>query len=576
MLRLFNRSKFALLAVMSSACLLSACIEPAPPSTPPSQDTAARFLQQATFGANQADVDRLVALGWEGWLNEQFAMPVGETSPTGSHYDYWVRRGKPNCDTCDVPDYEVLQSSFWYQTLEGKDQLRQRVAFALSELFVVSAAASGELFDYSEAMASFHDVLLANSFGNFKVLLEKVSTHPAMAAMLSHRQNDKENAATGRVPDENFSRELMQLFTIGKWMLNEDGTRKKDANGNDIPTYDQNDIMGMAKTMSGWSWSGSDTSEERWFGYTITSGPETGANPRVWYEPLQPYANHHSTSEKTILDDGRGGGRVTIPANTGAAASMDIALTTLFNHPNMGPFIATHLIKSLVTSNPSPAYIGRVAAVFASNKNGIRGDMQAVVRAVLFDAEATDPANLSNPNWGKLREPVVRVANVLRAFSFKSASGRYPIFSAQGDKYHGQNPWLAPTVFNFFYPDYQPPGEMSAQNLVGPEFQIFNEVTSAGYVNYINEGLTFNFSGDSAGNPINPDYSAELAVAGNTTALVTRIAALLSAGNLSSDTRAGIQQAIEAMPSATNTDKLNRVKTAILLVMASPDYLVQK
>ncbi|MCH2222462.1 MAG: DUF1800 family protein, partial [Dechloromonas sp.] len=248
------------------------------------------------------------------------------------------------------------------------------------------------------AAASFLDTLSQHAFGNFRDLLEAVTLHPAMGTYLSHLGNDKENTATGRMPDENYAREVMQLFTIGLWELNEDGTRRQQ-NGQDIPTYGQPEVMGMAKVFTGWSWAGPDTNEGRWLGWV------NGVQTQPWDQPMQPYPQHHSTSEKRIL---RG---VVIPAGTGPRESLEIALDTLFNHPNVGPFIGRQLIQRLVTSNPSPAYIARVARAFNNNGAGVRGDMKAVIRAVLLDPEARDAAKLADGNWGKLREPVVRVAN---------------------------------------------------------------------------------------------------------------------------------------------------------------------
>jgi uncharacterized protein (DUF1800 family) len=317
--------------------------------------------------------------------------------------------------------------------------------------------------------------------------------------------------------------------------------------------------------MSGWSWNGDDASETRWNGFTLPSGED----PRAWNLAMQPYANHHSSSEKRIVRV------VVIPAGSDAATSMKVALDTLFNHPNTGPFIATHLIKRLVTSNPSPAYVGRVASVFTANKDGTRGDLRAVVRAVLFDPEAYDPANVTKPTWGKLREPLVRIANVLRAFNSRSGWGIYRIgFAAPGDYNYGQNPWMSPTVFNYFSPDHQPLGELSTQNLTAPEFQIFDESTSAGSVNFITTGITFGFG--AAESPISPNYAAEIALANNATALVDRVALLLNAGYLSAETKTSIEEAVNSVAINSSSWQLRRVKIAIALVAASPDYLVQK
>lgn len=562
MARSFRQTGLSLITVIGLSLGLSACIEPGPPVDPPTQATASRFLQQATFGSSKADIDHLVSVGWEAWMTEQFTKPI-----TDSHFLYVERGGEPSCDTCDVSGFEAVTSSFWYQAVEGEDQLRQRVAFALSELFVVSAAFSTELIDDPLSLAAYHDMLLQNAFGNFRDILDKVAKHPTMGAMLSHKQNDKDDPSIGRLPDENFAREIMQLFTIGKWMLNSDGTRMKDANGKDIPAYNMNDIMGMAKAMTGWSFGGNDTSEGRWRGDSLPSGEWT----RVYNSPMQPYESHHSTSEKRIVNG------VVIPAGTNAETSMQTLLDTLFMHPNTPPFIATQLIKRLVTSNPSPAFVDRVAAVFISDKNGVRGNMQAVVRAILFDPEAYDPNKLSDPTWGKLREPIIRITNYARAFNARSGWGTYKIKLANPGEYnYGQIPWQAQTVFNFFSPDYQPPGALANQDLTAPEFQIFNESTSAGYLNILDD-IALDKLSTKTSNPIVPNYSAELALADNPSAMLDRIALLLNGGYLSDESRTDIVRAMNDITATQYSDwKLRRVKIAVLLMMASPDYLIQK
>jgi len=561
MTRSFRQTGLSLITAIGLSLSLSACIEPGPPVDPPTQATASRFLQQSTFGSSKADIDHLVSVGWEAWMTEQFTMPI-----TDSHYEYVERGGEPFCETCDVSGFEAVTSSFWYQAVEGDDQLRQRVAFALSELFVVSAAFSTELIDDPLSLAAYHDMLLQNAFGNFRDILDKVAKHPTMGAMLSHKQNDKDDPSIGRLPDENFAREIMQLFTIGKWMLNSDGTRMKDGDGNDIPAYNMNDIMGMAKAMTGWSFGGSDTSDGRWRGDSL--GAEW---TRVYNIPMQPYESHHSTSEKRIVNG------VVIPAGTNAETSMQTLLDTLFMHPNTPPFIATQLIKRLVTSNPSPAFIDRVSAVFISDKNGVRGNMQAVVRAILFDPEAYDSSKLTDPTWGKLREPIIRITNYLRAFNARSGWGTYKVKPAYPGVYnYGQIPWQAQTVFNFFSPDYQPPGALANQDLTAPEFQIFNESTSAGYLNILDDIVNANLSIKTS-NPIVPNYAAELALADNPSAMLDRMALLLNGGYLSDESRTDIIRAMNDITSTQYADwKLRRVKIAVLLMMASPDYLIQK
>jgi uncharacterized protein (DUF1800 family) len=545
---------------LAAMTALSGCYEPTAPTDTLTQETASRFLHQATFGATQADIDHLMAVGYEAWMTEQFA-----EAPSDSYWEYVDRRGPPACTLCNSQPLDAVQEAFWYQVVEGKAQLRQRVAFALAELFVVSGTANSTLYEQELSIAAFQQMLQDNSFSNFRVLLEKVSLHPAMGVFLSHRQNDKEDPTTGRLPDENFARELMQLFTIGKWQLYNDGTRMKDANGNDIPTYTQADIMGMAKVFTGWSWGGDDKSENRWQGFSI--GAE---DTRTWNLQMQPYYNHASTSEKAILNG------VVIPANTSPEQSVQIALDTLFNHQNTAPFVATHLIKRLVTSNPSPAYVARVANVFLHNDKGERGDMKAVVRAVLFDPEARDVTKLNEPTWGKLREPVIRLANYFRAFNVRSPSRVYYLGPLNTTPYDvAQTPWMAPSVFNFFMPDHMPPGEIANNGLTAPEFQILDEATAPGYANFMQRGIE-NYFGYFQTNEYKPDYSKEVAVAGDAAALVTRLALMLNGGYVSAESRAQMESAINSINGTTADGKLRRVRTAIVLMLASPDYLIQK
>lgn len=554
---LFQR--LVLATTLSGLTLLSGCNEPVAPQETLTQQSASRFLHQATFGATQEDIDHLMSVGYENWINEQFT-----ETPSDTYWDYVDRGGPPACEVCSAQGTGAVQEAFWFQVIEGKAQLRQRVQLALSELFVTSALNNSVLLDYSGSQASFHTMLEDNAFSNFRDILEKVALHPAMGVYLSHLQNDKEDPVSGRLPDENFAREVMQLFTIGKWMLYQDGTLQKDANGQPIPTYTQADIMGMAKVFTGWSWGGADKSERRWLGYSI--GASTSQR---WDLQMQPYPDHASTSEKRIVNG------VVIPAGTSAEASVKIALDTLFNHPNLPPFIATHLIKRLVTSNPSKAYVMRVANVFMQSDKNVRGDMRAVIRAVLFDPEARDLTKMNDPTWGKLREPVIRLANYMRAFHSRSAIREYvfgPLDSTPFDI--GQTPWNPPTVFNFFRPDYQPPGVIADNNLVAPEFQILDEATAAGYVNFMERGIEFYFGGED-NKPV-PNYTAELALAKDPAALVTRIALLLNGGYLSNETRTLIENSVKSIDLARADGALSRVRTAIVLTLASPDYQIQK
>jgi uncharacterized protein (DUF1800 family) len=487
----------------------------------------------------------------------------------------WVpaRGGAPACNPCDSKFINAAMESFWLQAIQGEDQLRQRMVFALSEIFVVSTINSAVDIQ-PEAHASYLDMLAKNSFGNFRTLLEDVARHPTMGHYLSHIRNEKADINTGRLPDENFAREVLQLFSIGLWQLNPDGSRRKDSSGADIPTYNQADILGMARVFTGLSWGGADTDSARWQGW-----PVNGINSVRWDLPMQMYAANHSPEEKRIING------VIIATNTDANNSLKIALDTIFNHPNVGPFIAEQLIKRFVTSNPSRAYVGRVAAAFANNGNGVRGDMQALLRALLLDNEARDEAKAADPAFGKLREPMVRFGNYMRAFNVTSYDGRFKIHNLEDPVSSlGQNPLRAPSVFNWFRPDYTPPGELLAMGLVAPEFQITHETTVTGYTNFIMETAERDTQAfreiirqyGPVQDYLAGNVSAELALADNVPALLDRLNLLLLAGRLTPATAALIGDGITDIATGSYNWRENRVSAAIGLMMASPEFVVQK
>lgn len=516
---------------------------------------------QSTFGPTTAEIERVKQIGYDAWITEQF-----NTGSMDSHWNYVAVRGGP-IGKAPLPvlgqSVNDIMESFWLQSIKGRDQLRQRTAFALSQIFVISMANSA-LEINGDAAGSYYDMLSLNAFGNFRTLLEKVSTHPAMGKYLSHIQNEKENPATGRLPDENYAREVMQLFSIGLWQLNEDGSRRKDASGKDIPTYDRTDVNGMAKVFTGWGWGVGEKTERNW--------REGFLNPGHYNAPMQNYPQHHSTSEKRFLG-------TVIPAGTNGETSLRIAMDTLFNHPNTGPFIGRQLIQRLVTSNPSPAYVARVSRAFANNGAGVRGDMKAVIRAILMDPEARDASKVNDPEWGKLREPILRLSAWLRAFDAQAPSsgeyvGRYTIWNLE-DPLDGlaQNPFRAPSVFNWWRPGYAPPGELLRRGMTAPEFQITHATTVASYANFLASVLGGGWGhGDGAIGP-RDNYQAERALASNPAALLDHLNVLLMAGQMSASTRSTILPAINAIPAS---NPLDRVKTAILLTMASPDFIVQK
>lgn len=542
---------------------------PAPATTSVSPVEASRFLVQASFGPNMSSISSVAQSGPAAWIENQFMTPSLET-----HWTYVMeRKGPPGCNPCTAQYVNAVMESFWRQAVLGPDQLRQRLTFALSEIFVVSTVNSPVEIQ-KDAHASYIDMLSRNSFGNFRTLLEQVATHPTMGKYLSHMGNMKEDPTTGRLPDENFARELMQLFTVGLWELNPDGSRKKNANGQDIPTYSQADVMGMAKVFTGWGWGNGD-----WNAGFIKPTPAYDPYARDWNHQMINYASYHSASQKSILKG------VVIPAGTSGEQSLKIALDTLFNHPNVGPFIGSQLIKRFVTSNPSPAYVSRVTAAFNNNGQGVRGDMKTVIKAVLLDPEARDASKVSDPLWGKLREPMVRYANFMRAFDVKATSGYYKIWNLEDPVSSiGQNPLRAPSVFNWFTPTYAPTGDLMNNGMVAPEFAITHETTVTGYANFIigaaqRQTNWWRDNQAAAWGPVTDylgaDYSAEMALAANPVGLVDRLNLLLAAGRMSGTTKQAIIDAISTIP-ATQNSGFNRVSSAVALTLVSPDFIVQK
>ena len=542
------QSALAIAKIALFTALLSACgVEVTTTSdvVQPTPEQASRILSQGTFGPTAEEINRLKTMGTAAWFNDQFARKQT------LHLAYM------NSALASLPAGQTLSEnqfyeSFWQQAIKGDDQLRQRVAFALSQIFVISFQ-NTSLASMPRGVAHYYDTLGAFAFGNFRDLLEAVTLHPMMGNYLSSLRNQKTVGA--RVPDENYAREVMQLFTIGLRQLNPDGS---NTTAPATDTYTSDDIKGLAKVFTGWSWAGPDKSSGRFFG---NSSPAPDPN-RDWL-PMQNYPAYHETLQKDFLG-------VTIPANTTGEASLKIALDTLFNHPNAGPFIGRQLIQRLVTSNPSPAYVGRVAAAFADNGQGVRGDMKAVIKAVLLDAEAIT-APTSN-TAGKLREPVIRLANWMRAFHANSGSGRFLLTSLDNPSNAlGQTPMRSPTVFNFYRPEYQPPNSsIATASLFSPEMQITEETSVVGYLNFMRNAIS---NGTGTSRDIKADYTAELALAGTPDLLVDRVNLLLMQNQMSSTLRG---QILAAINSNANNSAINKVYLAIFLTMASPEYLVQK
>lgn len=551
-------NNFKLVSTLLLATLLASCgVETTTTSDipPPTTEQAARILSQATFGPTVEEINRLKTIGAGAWFNDQFSKPQTK------HFGY-VNQAIAPPNNVNLDD-STFQQSFWKQAITGDDQLRQRVTFALSQIFVISFQ-NATLGSMPRSVASYYDTLGAYAFGNYRDLLKAITLHPAMGIYLSALRNQKTQGA--RVPDENYAREIMQLFSIGLIELNPANGYGTDTSVPTVATYTNEDIKGLAKVFTGWSWGGADKDDRR-----FTGTNSAFIDPFRDVMPMQNYPQWHeiidelnpSVPNKVFLG-------VTIQPNTSGEASLDIALDRLFNHPNVGPFIARQLIQRLVTSNPSAAYIGRVAAAFEATSDHPRGDMKAVIKAVLLDQDALNPT-ITDAS-GKLREPVLRLANWMRAFHAKSTSGIYPITGLTNTiNSLGQSPMNSPSVFNYYRPDYQPANSQTvAHQLFAPEMQITEETSVVGYLNYMRGAIP---NGVGTSNVIKADYSAELELASTPSLLVERVNLLLMSNQMSQGLKDKILAAIDS--NKTNS-AANKVYLAIYLTMASPEYLVQK
>jgi uncharacterized protein (DUF1800 family) len=542
---------------------------------PATRDEAARFLAQATFGPVDADIDRLMAIGYAAWIDEQFTL-----TPAQTHRAHWEARDaeiKAANPANSAGQSEVFET-FWKQAVTGQDQLRQRMAYALSQIMVISMV-DGTVGDNPRAVADYLDMLGDKGLASYRGLLEAVSRHPMMGAYLSHLRNQKANAATGRVPDENYAREVMQLFSIGLVELNLDGSTKPGPGGAAVETYTPADIAGLAKVFTGWSW---DCPAYPANGCFLNGTSGGASDPDRWFKPMLGYPQYHATEAKTFL-----GTTIAAQAAADPAASLAAALDRLNNHPNVGPFIGRQLIQRFVTSNPSPAYVSAVAAAFDDNGAGVRGDLKAVLKAVLMHAEARTKTDTS----GKVREPVLRLSAFLRAFPHTSDTGYYRVGNTDNPGASlGQTPMRSPSVFNFYRPGFVPPGtQTAARGLVAPEMQLASETTAAGYVNTMRDNLAAGV-GLSNGAPFNRrdiqgTYAAELALAADAAALVERVTSRLAYGAAGAALKAEIALAVNSIViPALNTGGTNqaqidaakrtRVNAAILLTLAAPEFVV--
>ena len=527
---------------------------PAPPVVDPpapasiSREQASRFLGQAAFGADAPSINRVKSAGYAAWLDQQFALPRA-----ASRLDYLYAKNFNAVENKNSRN--GISNALWHHLLANPDVLRQRMTLALSEIVVVGVLGIANLSFKSFSAMAFMDILEANAFGNYRTLLEQVSTSTAMGSFLTYRGNTKANPATGSMPDENYARELMQLFTIGLIELNIDGTPRL-VNGTVAETYVQEDVSQMARVFTGWD---------------LDISKPAGDSPERVQNPMVQIPNRHELAEKRFLS-------TVIPAGTDGLQSLKIALDALMAHANMGPFISRQLIQRLVTSNPSPAYVARVATVFNNNGSNIKGDLKATLKAILLDDEARSASTLTDPAFGKLREPIVRFVQWARLAKVASSDDLWRVGdTADPATRLGQSPMNAPSVFNFFRPGYVPSSSALGGRTV-PELQITNETSVAGYVNYMQQVISGTGSLGAASG-ITRDYTALLSLvtpATDSAALLAELNVLLAAGQLSAATLASLKTALDTVAVATSAGQLNRLHAALTLVMAAPEYLVQK
>lgn len=569
----------------------------APPAVPasllaaPSATEAARFLMQATFGPTTADITALRQAGIPAWIEAQMALPMTSLLALmrADNAEFPTPRPPNPAQAYFFNTPTSLNATWWKLSVTSPDQLRHRVAFALSELFVVSTDVGSRYLNH----AQYYDLLARHAFGSFRQLLEEVTLSPVMGEYLTYIRTVPANPSRNTSPDENYAREVQQLFTVGLVQLQPDGTLRLDAAGQPIATYDQRMISETAKVFTGWGYGNANGN----FLQGFTADPEQSLpDTHSVMVPMVAYENFHDRSEKRVLSLEQvapGQARPTIiPAGQTAAQDLRQMLDTLVAHPNTGPFVCRQLIQRLVTSNPSPGYVYRVARAFADDGTGTRGNLGAVVRALLTDYEARSPSAAENIGYGKVKEPIIRVTAFLRALKARAPNGRFldgywgsptsygpdRSFLAYLRGSMGQEFLYSPTVFNFFTPDYILPGPTAAAGLVVPEMQItdsFYSVTNASWY----ERFLFRPS------PVRPtdptpspyvvfDLAEFLPQARTPSALVDQLNLLFCANAMSAEAKTIIVNAVQSLATGTGDDE--RVRTAVYLTAISAQSAVQR
>lgn len=506
-------------------------------------EEVSRFLNQATFGPTFDMIQDFHNSGesFAAWIDSQIAM-----SPTliTESMEREVMGGASR-------NHQLFHRGWWRATAKGADQLRQRMAFALSQILVVSGQGSDVVRGSPEAAGAYYEILQNQAFGNYADLLEAITYNLGMGTYLGHLRNQSEDPELRIFPDENYARELMQLFSIGLWELNEDGSRKFDHIGKAIPTYTNFHITELAKVMTGFNWGGTNSF------YEYKNRPDL---------PMTIWETHHERGEKFLVNGGY------LPAEMEPAHDVRLAIENLVNHPSAGPFIGRLLIQRFVTSNPSPAYIRRVARAFSDNGKGIRGDLGAVIRSILLDPEARSESISQGERYGKMREPYLTYAHLSRAFSSKNEDDVFYILTDRHLDYFGQRPLMSPTVFNFYLPNYQPADETIEGNFFAPEFEILTPLRSVLWPNLLRSNIELGFAYSPTFTHLTRahDFSIERSLVNYPESLVDRLDLVFTYGTLNQETKEII---LKMMNDAGLSDE-KKLWTAIYVVMTSPEYVI--
>lgn len=527
-----------------------------------------RFLDHATFGATLQEIWALQDKNFGIWIDEQMVEQKSDYTATTDSifrylYDYYLSQGKDSSELSTMPGWSEFRYAWWRITQEGKDLLRQRMAYALSQVFVISD--NSDLSGSGFGLSSYYDLLSKHAFGSYKDLLKSIALHPSMGFYLSHLNNPKAIPEENTHPDQNFAREIMQLFSIGLYQLNMDGTKKIDNLGKDIPTYTNSDIAELAKVFTGLGISSTiDPEDDLYFGRGIYNSDMT--------KPMKMYPDWHEPGSKRLPN-----GQI-IPAGQDGMKDIDQAIDFLFNHANTGPFICRLLIQRFTSSNPSKQYLERVTNVFNNDGKGVRGNLGAVIKAILMDDEARDCESISDIHGGKLLEPILRYTKFVRAIGVKAANEVAFNNGYRAQSRLFQHPLSAPNVFNFYLPDYKPNGNLTDAGLVAPEFQIFNSLSAIDYPNIVHEWVYWDYVFE---NWSGPDFNSYplltklMGAANNDETLINEIDLLFTHGEMSEDTRKIILESLKKT-SFSARGLVDRISLALYLAFISPDFVIKK